>query len=62
MTVCSKAFVALGRAQSTAMGARGLPIIEIPHPFGSRTRQEIVSIAHSCADQIQAYLSEHPVP
>ena len=60
MTVCSKAFLALGRAQSAAMGERGMPIVEIPHPFGSRAREELRDIAQSCAEQIHAWLEQAP--
>jgi len=61
MTVCSSAFVALGRAQSSAMGVKGLPIVVVPHPFGSRTREEIQEIAKSCAEQMNNFLVDREV-
>ncbi len=52
MTVCSTAFETLGRAQARALGEPGLPLLIIPHPFGTRTRDEIAVLAQSCADQL----------
>lgn len=56
VTVCSTAFETLGRAQARALGNAGLPIAVIPHPFGSRTREEVRAIAEQCAGQIAALL------
>jgi hypothetical protein len=50
--VCSSAFVTLGRAQAKALGAPGMPIAVVPHPFGVRKRDEIRDIAQQCADDI----------
>jgi hypothetical protein len=50
--VCSTAFVTLGRAQAKALGAPGMPIAVVPHPFGVRKRDEIRDIAQHCADDI----------
>ena len=58
VTVCSTAFETLGRAQARALGNAGLPIAVIPHPFGSRTREEVREIAQKCAEQIAALVSE----
>ena len=52
LTVCSTAFVTLGRAQARALGDTNLPIAVIPHPFGLRTRQEVREIASTCVDQV----------
>ena len=52
LTVCSTAFVTLGRAQARALGDTGLPIAVIPHPFGLRTRDEIRDIAARCVDDV----------
>jgi hypothetical protein len=57
VTVCSKAFVTLGRAQASALGGAGLPIAVVPHPFGSRSREEIRTIAATCAAEIAALIS-----
>lgn len=53
-TVCSTAFETLGRAQARALGEPGLPLLVIPHPFGTRTRDEISALAQSCAEQLAA--------
>jgi predicted dienelactone hydrolase len=57
ITVCSTAFLTLGRAQARALGNGALPIAVIPHPFGGRKREEVRKIAEQCADDIARLLS-----
>ncbi len=52
VTVCSTAFLTLGRAQARALGDAELPIAVIPHPFGSRTPEQIREIAEKCVDDL----------
>ena len=52
LTVCSTAFVTLGRAQARALGDASLPIAVIPHPFGLRSRDEVRDIAAKCVDEV----------
>jgi hypothetical protein len=52
LTICSTAFVTLGRAQARALGDASLPIAVVPHPFGSHTREEVREIARSCVDEL----------
>ena len=52
LTICSTAFVTLGRAQARALGDANLPIAVIPHPFGLRTRDEVREIATKCVDEL----------
>jgi hypothetical protein len=52
VTICSTAFVTLGRAQARALGQADLPIAVVPHPFGLRSRDEIRDIAATCADDL----------
>jgi hypothetical protein len=52
LTICSTAFVTLGRAQARALGDANLPIAVIPHPFGLRTRDEVREIATTCVDEL----------
>ena len=52
MTVISNAFVGLGKAQARALGHPGLPLAVIPHPFGSRTRNEVRALAEQCVAEI----------
>ena len=52
ITICSTAFVTLGRAQARALGDSNLPIAVIPHPFGLRTRDEVREIAAKCVDDL----------
>ena len=52
LTVCSTAFVSLGRAQARALGDANLPIAVIPHPFGLRSRDEVRDIASKCVDEV----------
>jgi hypothetical protein len=62
LTVCSTAFVTLGHAQARALGAPGLPIAVVPHPFGVRKREEIRDIAAQCAQDIVRLVSERAAP
>jgi len=59
LTICSGAFVTLGRAQALALGYAGLPIALVPHPFGVRKREEIRAIAEKCVDDIVALIAKH---
>jgi hypothetical protein len=52
VTICSTAFVTLGKAQARALGDSNLPIAIIPHPFGLRSRDEVRDIASTCVDQL----------
>jgi hypothetical protein len=52
VAICSTAFLTLGRAQAGALGNPDLPIAVIPHPFGTRSRDEIRRMAEKCADDI----------
>jgi hypothetical protein len=60
VTVCSESFIGLGRAQQKALGSPDLPIAVIPHPFGTRSREEIHHIAANCATDIARLLCETP--
>ncbi|MBS0321065.1 MAG: hypothetical protein JSR18_11030 [Proteobacteria bacterium] len=52
LTVCSTAFVAMGRAQAVKLGFAGLPIGVVPHPFGLRTRAEVTTMAEKLVQDI----------
>ncbi len=58
LTVCSASFSGLGRAQQKALGSADLPIAVVPHPFGTRSREELQIIAAACADDIARLLCE----
>jgi hypothetical protein len=58
LTVCSTSFTGLGRAQQKALGSPDLPIATVPHPFGTRSRDELRQIAARCADDIARLLCE----
>ena len=58
MTLCSTAFLTLGRAQASALGRSDLPIAVIAHPFGLRTREEVRGIADKCVDEIARLVTE----
>jgi hypothetical protein len=60
VTVCSTAFLTLGRAQARALGDANLPIAVIPHPFGLRTRDEVKDIASKCVDDLAELLTGGP--
>ena len=42
----------MGRAQASKLGFAKLPIVEIAHPFGLRTRAEVRVMAEECVDAI----------
>jgi hypothetical protein len=44
--------VTLGRAQAKALGVPNLPMAIVPHPFGSRSRDEVRALAGACADDV----------
>ena len=52
MTICSTAFVTLGKTQAKALGHPDLPLAVIAHPFGIRTRDEVRAMAEQCAEDI----------
>ncbi|HEV7800488.1 MAG TPA: hypothetical protein VGP15_05375 [Burkholderiales bacterium] len=56
--MCSNSFIGLGRAQQKALGSPDLPIAIVPHPFGTRSRDELRQIASQCADDIARLLCE----
>ena len=58
VTICSTAFLSLGRAQAKALGNPALPIAVIAHPFGLRTRDEVRGMAQQCAQDIATLLTE----
>jgi hypothetical protein len=57
VTVCSTAFLTLGKAQARALGDANLPIAVIPHPFGLRSRDEVREIAAKCVDDVVALVT-----
>jgi hypothetical protein len=60
VTVCSTAFLTLGRAQAKALGNPELPIAVIAHPFGLRKRDEVRQIAEKCVQDIAALVEGAP--
>jgi len=60
VTVCSTAFLTLGRAQAKALGNAALPIAVIPHPFGLRKRDEVRAMAEQCVLDIAQLLGGGP--
>lgn len=57
VTVCSTAFLTLGRAQATALGNPELPIAVIEHPFGLRKRDEVRHMAEKCVKDIASLVA-----
>ena len=53
VTICSTAFVAMGRAQAAKLGFPQLPIAVIAHPFGLRTRDEVRTMAEQLVLDIE---------
>jgi len=42
----------MGRVQARKLGFATLPLVEIAHPFGLRTRAEVREMAEGCIDTI----------
>ena len=59
MTICSSAFMTLGRAQARALGQPKMAIAMIPHPFGVRTREEVRKLAAACVDDVVKLATGH---
>jgi len=57
VTVCSSAFVSLGRAQAGALKHAQLPIAVVAHPFGALQRAAVTGQAERCVEQIMAVLA-----
>jgi len=57
VAICSTAFTTLGRAQAAALGHPELPIAVIPHPFGTRTRNEVRELARQCVSDVVALIT-----
>jgi hypothetical protein len=57
VTVLSTAFEKLGRAQAAALGFANLPLLILPHPFGSRSRDEVRALAATCAEQLMTLIA-----
>jgi len=47
-----------GRAQATALGNPELPIAVIPHPFGTRTRDEVRDLARQCVTDVVTLITD----
>jgi hypothetical protein len=58
LTICSTAFITLGRAQASALGRPHLPIAVIAHPFGLRSRDEVRQMAETCVDDVVNLVSK----
>ena len=58
VTICSTAFIMLGRAQASALGNSNLPIAVVPHPFGLSSRDEVRQMADKCVDDIVKLVCE----
>ena len=54
LAIVTAEFITLARAQATALGHPDLPIAVIPHPLGSRAREEVRDIAEQHVDAIVA--------
>lgn len=62
LTICSTAFVAMGRAQASKLGFAQLPIVVIAHPFGLRTRDEVRTMAERCVLDIEKAAGGDRIP
>ena len=51
----------MGRTQARKLGFATLPLVEIAHPFGLRSRAEVRVLAEGCVDTI-ARLAQTKAP
>jgi hypothetical protein len=58
--ITSKAFSGLAHLEADAMGYSDLPMLIIPHPFGSRTPEEIQSFAQAKSVEVEKVLEITP--
>lgn len=57
--VCSGPFLKLGRTQARVFGVPDLPLIEIQHPLGGISMEEVRGRADVAAARFLALLQEH---
>lgn len=48
----------MGRAQAKALGFAELPLAIVPHPFGSRSREDVRSLARVCVTDVERLVTE----
>jgi len=58
--VTSEAFSGLARMEAEAMGYSELPMLIVPHPFGSRTKEEIEGFARAKVSEVEKVLEITP--
>lgn len=52
VTVCSQEFYQLGRMESETLGMPSLPIVLVPHPFGSLEPYRVREQAQNVVEEI----------
>lgn len=57
-----EAFVSLARSFATSQGYPDLPMVVVPHPFETRSREEICALADELFPQILAQIEETAKP
>jgi hypothetical protein len=58
VTVCSTAFAGAARRQAAGRGMDDLPVVEIPHPMHSASRQAVAERAQTVINDLAAALTE----
>lgn len=58
VTVCSTAFAGAARRQAAGRGMDDLPVVEIPHPMHSASRQAVAERAETVINNLAAALTE----
>ena len=56
-TILSRDFAGLGQSECKALGFPAMPVVVVPHPFGSLKREQVRKIADDVADEIVHVLS-----
>lgn len=51
-TILSRDFAGLGQSECKALGFPTMPVVVVPHPFGSLKREQVRKIADDVVDEI----------
>ncbi len=62
VSIVDEVFVSLAKSYAASHGSPDLPMVVVPHPFETRTREEIRAIADKAFPQILAQVTKSAKP
>lgn len=62
VTLCTSEFAYEASEQWRSLGFRGTQVVEVRHPFGHLTREEVEAEARRVADEVAALLTASGAP